>query len=273
MDPTERPSSLIASLEEPAIPATPRDSATVLVARDGAHGVEVFMLKRHLNSDTLGGAFVFPGGTLDVADSDPGLGEFVDGISDDLHRALGAHAIGLVVCAIRESFEEAGVLLARHEDGTPVRLVEGEQWVEFRRAFNAREMTALEFARTARIRFAADLLGYWHRLITPVQAPKRYDTRFFVAHLPEGQVPLHDDYETTESEWVRPVDAVERGRTGEFSIIYPTRKTLESVDSFATVRELFAAAIGKPAESITPRIVVEGGEARIVLPDGTSDAP
>jgi 8-oxo-dGTP pyrophosphatase MutT (NUDIX family) len=274
MDPTQRPpASVISSLDVPETPAVPRDSATVLVARDGAHGLEVFMLKRHLNSDTLGGAFVFPGGTVDAGDGNPELADRVAGVDDDLHRALGAQALGLIVCAIRETFEEAGVLLARTRDGAPVRLENEQRWIELRRALNAREIDAMELARAGDVIFAADLLRYWQRLITPVQAHKRYDTRFFVAHLPDGQVPLHDDYETTESEWVRPADAVARGRAGEFSIIYPTRKTLESIDPFADAASLFAAARGRPADAITPRIVVEGGEARIVLPDGTSDAP
>lgn len=272
MDPTQRPSAMITSLEEPATPAPPRDSATVLVTRDGARGLEVFMLRRHLNSDVLGGAFVFPGGTVDAGDRDPALAGHVEGISDDHRRALGDATLGLIVCAIRESFEEAGVLLARHRDGSAVQLAD-PRWTELRRALNAREIDALELIRQGEIVLAADLLRYWHRLITPVQAPKRYDTRFFIAHLPQGQVPLHDDLETTESEWVAPEDAVARGRAGEFSIIYPTRKTLESITSFATAQDAFAAGVDRSADPVTPRIVVENGEPRIVLPDGSSDAP
>ena len=231
MDRTERP-SFVMPLEEPAEPAVPRDSSTVIVLRDGAASVDVFMLERHLNSDVLGGAYVFPGGTVDADDADPDLADLVDGIDGDLTRALGPGALGLIVCAIRETFEEAGILLARHAYGAPVRL-EDERWVEWRRALNARETTAVELAYTAGIRYAADLLRFWHRLVTPVQAPKRYDTRFFVALMPNGQTPLHDSLETTASTWVDPAGAVARGREGKLQIIYPTRKTLESLLPFA----------------------------------------
>jgi 8-oxo-dGTP pyrophosphatase MutT (NUDIX family) len=271
VDQTERPSFVIPA-EEPDAPATPRDSATVLVVRDGARELEVFMLERHLNSDVLGGAYVFPGGTVDEADRDPALADHVDGISDDLARALGEDALGLVVCAIRETFEEAGILLARHADGTPVRL-EDPRWAAIRDELNARATTALAVARDTGIRFAADLLRYWHRLVTPVQAPKRYDARFFIARMPDGQTPLHDAIETTASVWVEPQDAIDRGRAGTLSIIYPTRKTLESIARYGGGHDVFDAAVGRPAEPVTPRVVIENGEARIVLPDGTVDLP
>lgn len=272
MDPTERPPFAV-PWEEPATPVVPRDSATVIVARDGVSGPEVFMLERHLSSDFLGGAYVFPGGTLDKADRDPALADLVDGIGEDLRRALGDLAPGLVVCAIRETFEEAGILLARHADGTPVRLTGDARWAEYRRALNAREMTALELARATNVRFAGDLLRFWSRLVTPVPVPKRYDTRFFVAHMPDGQEPLHDDVETTASVWIRPDDAVEDGRAGRFAIIFPTRITLEAVGAFASAAELFAAATGRPADDVTPRIVMRDGEAKIELPDGTVHIP
>lgn len=272
MDATERPSFAI-PLEVPAEPVVPRQSSTVLVVRDGATGMEVFMLERALKGDFLGGAYVFPGGTLDAADADPTLGDVVDGLSADVVRALGHDALALVVCAIRETFEEAGILLARHEDGTPVRLTDDERWGALRAAINAREMTALELARAAKVRFAADWLRFWGRLITPLQAPRRYDTRFFLAHMPDGQDPLHDDIETSASVWVRPVDAVARGRSGELSIIYPTRKTLESIADFGRAGDAFAAAWGRPSEGITPRVVFQDGEPRIELPDGSMDLP
>ena len=271
MDQTERP-SFVMPIEEPAAPAIPRDSATVLVTREAAQGFEVFMLERHMASDVLGGAYVFPGGTVDAADRDPALADVVDGMPEDLVRALGDDALALVVCAIRETFEEAGFLLARGDDGEPSRL-DAQRWVEWRRALNARELTALEFARAARIRFAADLIRFWGRLITPIQAPKRYDARFFVALAPEGQAPLHDDVETTASVWVRPADAIARGRAGTLTIIYPTRKTLESLAPHGTAAALFEAARGRSADPITPRVVVRDGEARVELPDGTSESP
>lgn len=271
MDPALRPPSAFAA-DPPATPATPRDSSTVVVVRD-RHALEVFMLERHLSSDFVGGAFVFPGGTLDAADSDPAIADHVEGIDADHVRALGDGALGLIVCAIRETFEEAGILFARHLDGTPVRLADEERWEGYRRALNAREITALDLARDARIVFAADLLRFWWRLVTPVFAPKRYDTRFFVAVAPEGQEPLHDDVETTSSVWVRPLDAAARGRAGEFAIIFPTRKTLEQIGSYGSTASVFAAAAGRDAAPICPRFELVDGEPRVILPDGTVDIP
>jgi 8-oxo-dGTP pyrophosphatase MutT (NUDIX family) len=265
-------------VEEPAEPVSARDSATVMVARDGDRGLEVFMLERHLRSDFAGGAYVFPGGKLDASDLDPGFAELMGGWSAESAKAMGEEdeerARAIAVCAIRETFEEAGILLARMSDGTPVRLAteRGDRWIEYRRALQAKELSALEAARRAEIRFATDLLRFWGRLVTPVQAPRRYDTRFFIALMPEGQTPLHDDVETTASLWVRPADAVARSLDGSLSIIFPTRKALESIAEFDSATELFEAAVGRPVEPVLPRIVMENGEPRVVLPDGSMHA-
>lgn len=265
-------------IDEPAEPVPARASATVIVARDGTRGLEVFMLERHLQSDFAGGAFVFPGGKLDQADLDPGFLELLVGWSPALAAGWGREdeelARALVVCAIRETFEEAGILLARLPDGRPVRLgSDAGRWIEVRHALQAGHRSALQGAREAGIRFDASMLRFWVRLVTPVQAPKRYDTRFFVAAMPEGQTPLHDDVETTASTWVNPADAVERAAAGELSIIFPTRKTLESLMPYASVGELLEAAAVRPHDPIEPRIILRDGEPRVVLPDGSVHLP
>ena len=252
---------------EPAEPIIPLDSSTVIVVRDDRGPLEVFMLERHIQSDFAGGAYVFPGGKLDPADADPALGGMVDGwealagrMDEDaeLVRAL-------AVCAIRETFEEAGVLLARHEDGAPVQLHD-PRWEDLRRALAGRELTAGDLAKETGIRYAADLLRFWQRWVTPVFAPKRYDTRFFVAVMPEGQTPLHDDVETTASTWVRPADAIARGRSGGLVIIFPTRKTLESFDGLETTASVFDASGTRSTQPVLPRFVVEDGQGRVYLP-------
>ena len=252
---------------EPAEPIVPLDSSTVIVMRDDHGPLEVFMLERHIQSDFAGGAYVFPGGKLDPADADPALAGIVDGW-EALAARMGEDpelARALAVCAIRESFEEAGVLLARHEDGTPVRL-DDPGWIDKRKAIANREIDATTLAKETGIRYAADLLRFWQRWITPVFAPKRYDTRFFVAVMPEGQTPLHDDVETTASTWVRPADAITRGRSGQLVIIFPTRKTLESLEGLETTASVFDAAGSRSVEPILPRFVVEGGQGRVYLP-------
>lgn len=265
-------------IEEPAEPAPARASTSVVVARDGDDGLEVFMLERHLNSDFAGGAYVFPGGKLDDADLASGFSELMDGWPGTLAGDMGEDdldlARGLVVCAIREVFEEAGILLARGSDGTPVRLGEAEELIEIRHSLQAGERDALEGTRRAKVRFAADMLRFWTRWVTPIQSPRRYDTRFFVARMPHDQVPLHDDVEMTASVWITPREAVRQGLAGERSIIFPTRKMLESLLPYDSADALFEAAVGRPNHPILPRIVIDNdGEPRIILPDGSMHAP
>jgi 8-oxo-dGTP pyrophosphatase MutT (NUDIX family) len=251
---------------EPAEPIVPRDSATVIVLRE-AGSLEVFMLERHIKSDFAGGAYVFPGGTVDASDRDPALVDLVDGC--DALTARTAEDADLVralaVCAIRETFEEAGILLARHADGTPVRL-DDPVWNDKRKALANREIDAVSLAKETGIRYAADLLRFWQRWVTPVFAPRRYDTRFFVAVMPQGQSPLHDDVETTASTWVKPADAIARGRSGELVIIFPTRKTLESLERYASASAVFEASRERPVDPVLPRFVMEDGEGRLYLP-------
>jgi 8-oxo-dGTP pyrophosphatase MutT (NUDIX family) len=252
---------------EPAEPIVPRDSATVIVLREAPAGLEVFMLERHIRSDFAGGAYVFPGGTVDATDRDPALAGVVDGWLEIAERTGEDpdEARALAVCAIRETFEEAGILLARHSDGKPVQL-DDPGWADRRRALANREIDAVTLAKETGIRYAADLLRFWQRWVTPVFAPRRYDTRFFVAVMPDGQSPLHDDVETTASTWVRPADAIARGRSGELVIIFPTRKTLESFDGLGTTAAVFDAAVFRSTDAVLPRFVFEGGRGLVYLP-------
>jgi 8-oxo-dGTP pyrophosphatase MutT (NUDIX family) len=258
-------------------PITPRPASTVIVARDGDRGIDVFMLERHLKSDFAGGAYVFPGGTVDDRDCDPALIDLIDGLPPDAATLLDdepERAHGYLVCAIRETFEEAGILLARDADGKPIQLADEPRFVDARHALAAGEMTPLQFATQERIRFAADLLGYFQRWITPEFAPRRYDARFFVALMPENQTPIHDDVETTASTWIRPADALQQAKSGLFSIIFPTRKTLEKVAQFGSARELLAAARVEAPTPVLPRVVERDGQWRVMLPgDPTEHDP
>jgi 8-oxo-dGTP pyrophosphatase MutT (NUDIX family) len=273
----DRPSFVPVEPDGP--PAVPRDSATVILVRDGADGLEVFMLERHLNSDFAGGAYVFPGGTIDPRDVELEATAALDGPSATQAAALidapEDRALAFYLCAVRETFEEAGVLLARR-DGEPIRFApdEAERFASARRTLAGREGSLGDFAGRERLRFAGDLLHYYARWITPEFAPKRYDARFFVAWMPEGQEPLHDDVETTASTWIRPADALAQAREGLFSIIFPTRKTLESLAGFATAREVIDSTAGKEIRAILPRVVLEEGRPRVVLPgDATLHDP
>jgi 8-oxo-dGTP pyrophosphatase MutT (NUDIX family) len=254
-----------------------RDAATVMLLRDGAEGLEVFMLRRNLNSDFVGGAYVFPGGGVDDHDRHTDLDAICQGRSDASASAqLGLREGGLAywVAAIRESFEEAGVLMARPagtSGGDVVRFddpVVAERFDGHRSAVDRGERRLVEVCVEEGLELAVDTIHYFSHWITPVGAPRRYDTRFFVARAPEAQVPLHDDREVIANLWVRPTEALERHRAGALEMIFPTVRTLEALERFTTTEEALAAAAAvEVVPAILPRIVAEpGGGFRIALP-------
>ncbi|MCO5311551.1 MAG: NUDIX domain-containing protein [Microthrixaceae bacterium] len=250
-----------------------RDAATVMLVRDGRHGVEVFMLRRNLNSDFVGGAYVFPGGAVDPGDSDRAIEALSVGLSDaQASELLGVGRGGLAywVAAIRESFEEAGLLLAVDEDDRMVGFANPEVAGRFHRHridVDTAVRALRDVVREERLRLATDRMHYFSRWITPLGSPRRYDTRFFVAHAPEGQVPSHDDRETIANLWIRPTEALERNEAGDFTLIFPTVRTLEVLARFDSAEAVVAHARSiAEFPAILPRIVEDSGGLRIVLP-------
>ncbi|MFM8304528.1 MAG: NUDIX hydrolase [Actinomycetota bacterium] len=222
-----------------------REAATVMLVRD-APGLEVFMLRRNPRSSFVPGAYVFPGGQVDPADAAPGLLARTTGVDPAVADAwLGvADATRFWVAAVRESFEEAGVLVARRRtDGAPidpdavdpgaladdrVRLLRGET-----------DLTRVLDAHAALLDLGS--LVPFGRWITPVGAPKRFDTWFFVAAAPTGHVYEHDDDEMVASEWVHPDAAIERARTGAIELIYPTIRSLLVMRRYPSAAAFLAA--------------------------------
>lgn len=250
-----------------------RDAATVMLVRDGAQGVEVFMLRRNLNSDFVGGAYVFPGGAVDDHDRHENLDPVCRGRSDaEASLQLGIERGGLAywVAAIRESFEEAGVLLAYDQADHVIRLDEPgtkERFVEHRRAVDTGERRLVDICEDEHLQLAVDHMYYFSHWITPEGAPRRYDTRFFVARAPEAQEPLHDDHEVIANLWIRPSVALERHRAGQFDLIFPTMRSLQALERFATAADVLAAAEAiQSVPTILPRLVEDSGGYRIVLP-------
>jgi 8-oxo-dGTP pyrophosphatase MutT (NUDIX family) len=248
-----------------------RDAATVMLVRD-APDLEVFMLRRNLRSDFVGGAYVFPGGGVDDHDRFSDLEAVCTGRSDaDASAQLGVASGGLAfwVAAIRESFEEAGVLLAydhdelvRFEDPAVV-----ERFADHRAEVDRGDRRLIEVCQSEGLRLAVDTMYYFSHWITPEGPTRRYDTRFFVARAPEAQVPLHDDHEVIANLWVRPSEALAAHRAGEFEMIFPTVRTLLALERFETADELLAAAAAiSEVPTILPRIVQDDGGVRIVLP-------
>jgi 8-oxo-dGTP pyrophosphatase MutT (NUDIX family) len=258
-----------------------RDAATVMLVRDGVSGLEVFLLRRTPGAVFAGGAHVFPGGAVDDADREPGVEACCDGrTDDDASQVLGLESGGLAywVAAVRECFEEAGVLLAHDRSGELVRFDHPDVAARFERA--RREVAAgsrrlVDVCGDEGLRLALGDIHYVSHWITPPGLSRRFDTRFFVARAPAAQRPLHDRFETVASAWVRPADALAAERRGEIELILPTMHSLGVLDRFAGTDELLTAiaAIDEVPLSV-PRLVREQGGVRVLLQgdDGYEDA-
>ena len=253
-----------------------RDAATIMLVRDGDHRerpLEVCMLRRNLESVFVAGAYVFPGGAVDDADRHDDLEAICTGLTDaEASAQLGVERGGLAywVAAIRESFEEAGVLLAYDRDGKLVRFDDpavDERFVEHRAAIHRGDRRLVDVCEQEGLTLAVGAAHYFSHWITPLGAPRRYDTRFFVARAPDAQEALHDDHEVIDNLWVRPADALDRARAGELVMIIPTIRNLQAISRFATTDELLAAAAAAAdIPRVLPHIVDDGGGLRVVLP-------
>ena len=244
----------------PALPA-----ATVTLVRDAPDGLEVLMLQRNFESGFMPGMFLFPGGAIDPGDGAASVLARCVGLDDDTaSKALDIPEGGLAywAAAIRESFEEAGVLLAYDEQGDLVNPCEPrltQRYDEYRRKLNAGEQELADMLEPEGLRLAVDRLTYFGHWITPVSAPRRYDTRFFVAVAPEGQEALPDNVEAIHHVWVRPCNAVERYRAGEYKMRTPTIRTLQKFCPFDTTSALIAALAAQDrVPAILPRIGPKG---------------
>lgn len=253
-----------------------RPASTVMLLRDAPLDIEVFMMQRTTTAAFASGMYVFPGGRVDDVDGAAELDELCDGLTDaeasDLLR-LPKGGLAYWVAAIRESFEEAGVLLARDEKGSFVNLQEPDRKERFSRARNAVHDGSLllaDFCRQEGLRLAVDTIRYVSHWITPVGEKRRFDTRFFVAVAPSGQDPLHDDMETIASLWVTPNDALGRASRGELAMIPPTVSNLQFLAPYRTTLDAVAAAqsIGIPTP-ILPKLRYDsvGRVVGIVFPD------
>lgn len=249
----------------------PKPAATIMLVRDGASGLEVLMLRRNLASSWVGGVHLFPGGAVDPADGSPSILERTVGLDDEAaSRVLEVEEGGLAsfVAAIRECFEEAGVLLARCSGGPidPADRDLTKRLVEWRRRLNAEEVTFSSLLEEEDLYLEAGRLCYFSHWITPEGSPRRYDTRFFVAACPEGQTALHDDVEVIDSIWIEPAEALSRQREGEIEMLLPTEQNLEAVGRFASTGELLEAAGARQVDTVLPKVVVAEQGVRILLP-------
>lgn len=229
---------------------TPVGASTVLLCRDTPDGLETFMVVRHHRIDFASGALVFPGGKVAQSDRDEKVRERCEGL-DGIDGAF----LPFVVAAIRESFEECGILLARERgsDG----LVPGSRLPElepYRKPLADDEMSILEFLEKEDLVLACDRVHRYAHWITPEGMPKRFDTHFFIAAAPEDHIALHDGEESVDSVWITAKRAVEEAEEGKWTVIFPTRCNLLMLSESADLAEAIANSKARKIVTVTPWI-------------------
>ncbi len=254
----------------------PRDAASVILLRDGAAGPEVLLMRRHADSSVLGGAYVFPGGKLERSDSSAATQQRLDAPAAALHATLGEPALstdfaaGLFVAALREAFEESGVLLATHA-GQPLGADE-------RRSAAAAVRAGTPFSTLLAQhdwRLDTHALAPWSRWITPRRATmmnRRFDTRFFLAAAPAAQEVAHDAFEVTEARWLTPRAALVQYRDGQIDMAAPQIVSLMQLLRFADAASALADARARPPPLVEPH-TLEHGADRILCYPGDPDYP
>jgi 8-oxo-dGTP pyrophosphatase MutT (NUDIX family) len=254
-------------------PAVPRDAATVILLRQ-APAVEVFMLRRTTALEFAPGACVFPGGAVDERDADPAIGESAWAgpapaeFGDQMGVPAG-QARALVCAAVRETFEESGVLLA---GSSPVHLVQpSEAMAGDRRALLGGSLTLGELLARRGLVLRADLLTPWARWITPEVSPRRFDTWFFAAALPAGQTAAlegpgadHNPGESDSGTWLRPPAALEAARSGEITLLPPTAVTLAELAAYQDLGGILATR--RVIAPLLPKVVLQEERAWLALP-------
>lgn len=238
-------------------PAPPRPAATIILIRDATAGLEVLLMRRHDKAD-FADAYVFPGGMVDQHDYLVAQQGWCEGLSPaQANRVLGVEDGGLAywVAAIRECFEEGGVLLARDTSGQTV-VLEGplvaEEYASVRRRLHAGEIQLSGLCWEKQIRLCADALIYFSCWITPEILARRYETRFFLARMPARQHALHDGSEIVDSLWIRPEDALSETMRQELRLHFPTLVHLENISGFADTAALLEHARHRGREETMP---------------------
>ena len=252
-----RPAYLMEAMPETVIP---RAAATLLLLRDSAAGLEVLMTARHEDSGFAAGALVFPGGKVEVEDRV--LRRSCAGC-----EALDDTALGFRIAAIRETFEETGILLARNFGGTT--LLSAADFDDLRR-HHAETGDAPGFAAlvaASGLRLATDTLVPYAHWITPIDRPKRFDTHFFLAPAPEDQVAVHDGREAVETVWTTPQATLEAADRDEVKLVFATRMNLVKLAASRTVAEALAAAARDAVVTVCPEIVKTPQGPAIRIPE------
>ncbi|PBC97277.1 hypothetical protein SAMN05446589_3891 [Streptomyces sp. OV198] len=266
--PPEWPERIRALAEGTLIPVAPKRAATVMLLKDTPTTPVVHMLRRRASMAFAGGAYAYPGGGVDPRDDEhqirwagPTRAWWANRLGTDETSAQ-----AVVCAAVRETYEEAGVLLAGPTPDTVVGDTTGEDWEADRAALVARDLSFAEFLDRRGLVLRSDLLGVWTRWITPEFESRRYDTWFFVAALPEGQRTRNASTEADRTVWIRPVDAADGYDKGELLMMPPTVATLRQLIPYDSAADVLAAA---PARDLTPVLAkarLENGEVVLAWP-------
>ena len=254
----------------------PKNAATVILLRvRKPEGFDVFLLRRHEKSSFMGGNFVYPGRRVDRDDGSLEICSFSKGITfDEAQKILGGtfspeESFAHWIAAIRELFEEAGVLLAYDQKGNLFQLRnrdEREKFLHYRESLQKGGLTICEMAQKEKLLFALDLLHYYAHWITPEARSERFDTRFFLARYPLGQEASHDQKETTAGIWITPRKALEENLKGEAILSPPTLKTLEDLSRFKTINEVFTSLRNTEIKPILPVLTKISSGPLILFP-------
>ncbi len=244
--------------------ATARPAATIMLLRDGPAGIEVFMVVRHHAVAFAAGALVFPGGRVEEADHELAAGDCPN------PDGLDTEAMAFRVAAIRETFEECGVLLARPRgsdsliDGGTLKRLEDQH----RAALNAGSIGFDAVLASEGLLPAPDLLVHFAHWITPAVQPKRYDTHFFLAEAPPEHLAVHDGGEAVDSLWITPAQALADTEAGRFKLVFATAKNLEKLSWSKTVSEAMAAARAAKVVTVLPKgTKLEGTKRLMRIPE------
>lgn len=235
-----------------------KPAATILLLRDSPQ-FEVLMVKRHHQIDFASGALVFPGGKSHARDHDPAWADHAIGWGE-----FDADQRALRIAAIREVFEEAGILLARHPDGA---MFAGEACsLEIRQSVDSGETPFLDVVRDLGVRLDLTSLTVFARWITPPLTPKRFDTWFYAVEAPEDQLAACDGRETVDAEWIPPAEALRLAEAGERKVIFPTRMNLQLLAESDSADDCVARARARTLVTVQPQIQERAGGKVLVLP-------
>src|SRR6266496_6695764 len=255
----------------------PRLASAVMLLRDttSGQGIEVFMVRRVIQSDFMPDVYVFPGGSVSKDDR---AAELVDELCQPVtlppgdpegRTRLGS---GARAAALRELFEEAGILLAYHaEKLLAITEQEVERFDTYRKAFNERKGSLVEMAHTEHLTLATNLLDYFAHWITPEGMPKRFDTHFFLTTAPAEQQAAHDHLETSEGIWISPTEALARFERKEFPLVFATIYQLRELAAFGSVQEALTMTTKQRIPTHVPVLIQEDGKTRVFLQEDAAN--